>query len=72
MKTNLQGRFPCPRVDVGRRFPVVVYKVGDVVHSEPHLPPFRQGFVVQKTEQSMQRKHTNTQDKKISTLYSEA
>lgn len=48
---NLQWGFPCARVDVGCGSPVVVDKVGNTIHSEPHLPALWQGLIIQQPGQ---------------------
>lgn len=48
---NLQWGFPCARVDVGCGSPVVIYKVGNPIHSEPHLPALWQRLVIQQPKQ---------------------
>lgn len=50
MVGDLQRGFPGARVDVGGRSPVVVHKVGNTVHSEPHLPALRQRLLIQQPE----------------------
>lgn len=44
---DLQRGLPGAGVDVGGGPPVVVHKVGDAVHGEPHLPALRQRLVIQ-------------------------
>lgn len=47
-----QRGFSRARVDVGCGSAVVVNKVRDAVHSEPHLPSLGEGLVVQQAERS--------------------
>lgn len=53
MVGDLQRGFPSARVNVGGRSPVVVHKVGNTVHSEPHLPALRQRFLIQQPESGL-------------------
>lgn len=53
MVGDLQRGFPSARVNVGGRSPVVVHKVGNTVHSEPHLPALRQRLLIQQPESGL-------------------
>lgn len=53
MVEDLQRGFPSARVNVGGRSPVVVHKVGNTVHSEPHLPALRQRLLIQQPESGL-------------------
>lgn len=53
MVGDLQRGFPGARVDVGGRSPVVVHKVGNTVHSEPHLPALRQRLLIEQPESGL-------------------
>lgn len=46
MGGDLQRGLPGAGVDVGGGPPVVVHKVWDAVHGEPHLPALRQRFLI--------------------------
>lgn len=53
MVGDLQRGFPSARVNVGGRSPVVVHKVGNTVHSEPHLPALRQRLLIQQPKSGL-------------------
>lgn len=55
-----QRGFSSARVDVGRGSAVVVYKVGDAVHGEPHLPSLGEGLVIQQATRSKRAKSNVT------------
>lgn len=53
---DVQWGLPSARVDVGGRSPVVVHKVRNTVHGEPHLPALWEWLVIQQTEKTVDQR----------------
>lgn len=47
---DIQRGFSSARVDVGGRSPVVIYKVGNTIYSEPHLPALWKRLLIQQSK----------------------